>query len=292
VLPEVNPLFEKVARERGFYSPELMRRVAETGSCQGLPEVPKDVQQVFVTAHDVEPGWHVRMQAAFQRFTDSAVSKTINCRNSATSKEIARAYLLAYELGCKGVTIYRDGSRAEQVLTKGLKPEGGLINGPVIKPRPEAVAGVTHRIATPLGRAFITVNENGEGQPFEVFANVGKAGSDTAGVAEAIGRLISLCLRLPSPLSPRERLGEVVDQLSGIGGGRPVGFGVHRVRSLPDAIAQMLGRHLAGDEGEVPAAQFALPLLPVVDLCPECGQATFVYEEGCRKCYSCGFTEC
>lgn len=123
MLPEVNPLFEKVAKERGFYSPELMRRVAETGSCQGLPEVPKEVQRVFVTAHDVEPAWHVRMQAAFQRFTDSAVSKTINCRNSATREEIARAYLLAYELGCKGVTIYRDGSRAEQVLTKGLKPE-------------------------------------------------------------------------------------------------------------------------------------------------------------------------
>ena len=291
VMPEVNPLFEQVARLRGFYSEALMRKVAETGSCQGLPEVPGEIQRVFVTALEIAPSWHVRMQAAFQRFTDSAVSKTINCANSATREDIANAYLLAYRLGCKGVTIYRDRSRQEQVLTRGVGHEARA-QPPAIRPRPAAVAGVTYRIKTPLGTAFITVNDNGDGQPFEVFCNVGKAGSDTAAVAEAIGRLISLCLRLPSPLTPRERLERIVDQLAGIGGPRPLGFGPHRVRSLPDGIAQVLQSHLAGKAIEVAPAQLELPMPPVGDLCPECGQATLVEEEGCRKCYSCGFTEC
>jgi len=154
------------------------------------------------------------------------------------------------------------------------------------------VAGVTFRIKAPLGTAFITVNDNGDGQPFEVFCNVGKAGSDTAAVAEAIGRLISLCLRLPSPLTPRERLERIVDQLAGIGGPRPLGFGPHRVRSLPDGIAQVLQSHLTGKAIEVAPAQLELPMPPEGDLCLECGQATLVEEEGCRKCYSCGFTEC
>jgi ribonucleoside-diphosphate reductase alpha chain len=290
VLPEVNPLFEKVAKERGFYSRELMTKIAEKGSCQGLSEVPEDVQRVFVTAHDISPEWHVRMQAAFQRWVCASIAKTINMPNEASREDVREAILLAYKLGCKGVTVYRDRSRQEQVLTKGAaeaaRPPA------VVRPRPQALSGVTYRIPTPLGTAFITVNENGVGQPFEVFANVGKAGSDTAAVAEAMGRLISLCLRLPSPLSPRERMQEVVDQLVGIGGGRPLGFGPNRVRSLPDAIAQVLARHLGLIEKKPIPAQLELPLAGIGDLCPECGQATFVEEEGCRRCYSCGFTVC
>ena len=174
----------------------------------------------------------------------------------------------------------------------------------VVKPRPRKVQGVTYRVATPLGTAFITVNTNGNDEPFEVFANVGKAGSDTASVSEAVGRLISMILRLPSPLTPTERLREVAAQLKGIGGGRHLGYGRARIRSLPDAIAQVLAEHLGIAEveeaSELEGAEHPLgeasPSQPmhesVGDLCPECGQATLVFEEGCQKCYSCGYTEC
>ena len=292
VLPEVNPLFEEVARERGFYSEELMARIAEKGSCQGLSEVPEDVQRVFVTAHDVSPEWHVRMQAAYQRFTDNAVSKTLNLRQGATAEDVRRAYLLAYRLGCKGVTIYRDRSRQEQVLNVGTAQPAQKkeVGGPAMKPRRHVLPGKTYHQQTPLGTAFITVTDDDEtGEPFEVFINVGKAGSDTAAVAEALGRLISLCLRLRSPLSPHERVKEIVGQLSGIGGGRPLGFGPNRVGSLPDAIARVLAEHIGLARREMDQGQLPLPM---GDLCPECGQATLVIEEGCKKCYSCGFTEC
>jgi ribonucleoside-diphosphate reductase alpha chain len=161
----------------------------------------------------------------------------------------------------------------------------------IVKPRPRKVQGVTYRVATPLGTAFITVNINGNEEPFEVFANVGKAGSDTASVSEAVGRLISLILRLPSPLTPTERLREVVGQLKGIGGGRHLGYGRARIRSLPDAIAQVLAEHLGIAEVEEAAPSQPMPE-SVGDLCPECGQASLIYEEGCEKCYSCGYTEC
>jgi ribonucleoside-diphosphate reductase alpha chain len=163
------------------------------------------------------------------------------------------------------------------------------------KPREHALAGRTYKIETPLGTAYVTVNRNGDDQPFEVFCNVGKAGSDTAAVSEAIGRLISLTLRMPSPLSPSERMDQVIAQLGGIGGGRPMGFGAQRVRSLPDGIAQLLSEEMGqtrvdADANSEDAAQ--LKLFRVGDLCPECGQASLVNEEGCRKCYSCGHSEC
>jgi ribonucleoside-diphosphate reductase alpha chain len=193
-----------------------------------------------------------------------------------------------------------------------------------LKPRPRAAEGITYRMPTPLGTMFLTVTRNGGGQPFEVFMQVGKAGSDTAAVTEALGRLISLVLRIPSPLSPAERLQEIVDQLSGIGGGRQLGFGRNRVRSLPDAVAQTLAEFLGGMEivNEAAHAGFAgstasslaepPPPEPApgqfngfavadpngairtlkADLCPECGDATLVYEEGCKKCYSCAYAEC
>jgi len=286
-----NPVFQHVAQTLGLDSDEVMDQVVETGSVQGIEQLPAEVRQTFVTAHEVAPEWHVRMQAAFQRQIDNAVSKTVNLPHSATVEDVREIYLLAHELGCLGVTVYRDGCKAEQVLRAGRQEE--TVDVPKsIKPRPSVVRGVTHRVGTPLGTAFITINENGAGEPFEVFANVGKAGSDTAAVAEALGRLISLCLRLPSPLDPRDRLEEIVNQLAGIGGGRPLGFGPQRVRSLPDALAQVLARHLGMAEPSPLAEQMPLPLKPAGDLCPECGEATFAYAEGCRKCYACGYSEC
>jgi ribonucleoside-diphosphate reductase alpha chain len=310
-LTFVNPQFEHLAKARGFYSDALMAKVAATGTVRGVSEVPADVQQVFVTAHHIAPEWHVRMQAAFQRHLDNGCSKTINMPHAATVEDVGQAYLLAYEVGCLGITVFRDGSKTDQVLhvgTAGKAPEaverpavpgGKEMDEPpapeserqVVKPRPRKVQGVTYRVATPLGTAFITVNINGNEEPFEVFANVGKAGSDTASVSEAVGRLISMILRLPSPLTPTERLREVVGQLKGIGGGRHLGYGRARIRSLPDAIAQVLAEHLGITEVEEAAPSQSMPE-SVGDLCPECGQATLVFEEGCQKCYSCGYTEC
>jgi ribonucleoside-diphosphate reductase alpha chain len=160
----------------------------------------------------------------------------------------------------------------------------------VVKPRPHSLAGSTYRMETPIGTAFITVNDTPGGDPFEVFVQVGKAGSDTMAVAEALGRLISLILRLPSPLSARRRVEEVISQLSRIGGGQPTGFGAARILSLPDALARTLGEHLG--QRAAPAAAGTPVSRQIGDLCRECGQATFIYEEGCKKCVSCGFNEC
>jgi len=299
-LQFVNPVFERVAHQQGFYSPELMAEVAKRGHVGGLADVPEEMQQVFVTAHEVAPEWHVRMQAAFQKHTDNGVSKTINLPNSATVEDVANAYKLAYREGCLGITVFRDGCRSEQVLHLGTGHDDERVQevparaeSPqlAVKPRARVLPGVTYQARTPLGTAYITVNENGAKQPFEVFTNVGKAGSDTAAVAEALGRLISLTLRLPSSLSPLKRMAEVVDQLSGIGGGRPMGFGPHRVRSLPDAIAQVLADHIGSASTYRGASEVQDDGEPG-DLCPTCGQATLVAQEGCRKCYSCGFSEC
>jgi len=299
VLPFTNPVFAEVARERGFYSDALMEEVARRGVVHGLAGVPEDVQRVFVTAHEVGFEWHVRHQGAFQKHTDNGVSKTINLPNSAAVEDVARAYLLAWELGCLGITVFRDGCK-EGVLhvgTKSAKAERGgeppaPAAGAVVKPRPRSLTGRTYRVETPLGTAYVVVNQQGDREPFEVFVSVGKAGSDTMAVAEAIGRLVSLALRMPSPLSPTRRLEEIVAQLSGIGGGRPLGFGPQRILSLPDGIARVLAEHLGQVKVEAPSGEGPARKLVAGDICPECGQATFVYEEGCKKCYGCGFNEC
>ncbi len=315
-LTFVSPTFERVARQRGFYSEALMEKVAQQGTVRGLAEIPEDVQRLFVTAHEVDPEWHVRHQAAFQKHTDNGVSKTINLPNAATLDDVAKAYRLAYDLGCIGITIFRDGCKATQVLHLGTQKEGARTEAPIgaplaaapapteaaagevraaVKPRPRTLRGVTYRIETPMGTAFIHVNQNESGEPFEVFANVGKGGSDTAAVSEAIGRLVSLVLRLPSPMSPRERVEQVVSQLAGIGGRRDQGFGKLRVRSLPDAIAQVLAEHIGLAEpgpDEIRAARGAHHIHGAHDLCPDCGHHTLVYEEGCHKCYSCGYSDC
>ncbi len=300
VLTFVNETFERLAKEQGFYSDALMQEIAKRGSLHGIRGLPEHASQVFKTSHEIGFEWHVRHQAAFQRSTDNGVSKTINLPNNATEDDVARAYRLAWELGCLGITVFRDGCKGEQVLNIGVgakKDKAESVTVPtaqaVIKPRPPSLAGATYRVGTPIGTAFITVNQTTEGEPFEVFLQVGKGGSDTMAVAEALGRLISLVLRMPSPLTAQRRLEEVISQLSRIGGAQPMGFGASKILSLPDAIARTLAEHI----GQVKGPSDASPL-PVVakkavgDLCKECGQATFIYEEGCKKCLSCGFNEC
>jgi ribonucleoside-diphosphate reductase alpha chain len=298
VLRFVSESFERLGRERGFYSDALMEEVARRGSLHGIPGVPDEARAVFKTAHEIHWSWHVRHQAAFQRHTDNGVSKTINLPTDAPEGDVAEAYLLAWREGCLGITVFRDGCKGAQVLNVGVGGDaivqGGPLNERVVKPRPHSLSGATYRMETPIGTAFITVNETPVGDPFEVFVQVGKAGSDTMAVAEALGRLISLVLRLPSPLSAQRRLEEVISQLSRIGGGQPTGFGAAKVLSLPDALARTLGEHIGVERGDAAAATGPRvgARRRVGDLCKECGQATFVYEEGCKKCLSCGFNEC
>jgi ribonucleoside-diphosphate reductase alpha chain len=337
---------------------EIIEQVMQHGTCQDISSLPESIRNVFVVAGDITAEEHVRMQAALQAFVDNSLSKTVNFPEGATVEDVAGAYMLAWELGCKGITVYVTGSREKVVLeTKdtaqkkqpqntssslaipywpsaaGDAAPASVADAEIAtqlaawhetkKPRPRTLVGSTFRIETPLGKAFITVNQNGGGHPFEVFINTAKAGSETAAVSEAIGRLISYVLRLASPIPPRERMAEVVRQLSGIGGGRSLGFGPNRVRSLPDGVGQVLDEYLTGrtthhtDEVEEksagqphfdesvpdmltvasnPEPQLAesarQAALKTSELCPECGEASMVNEEGCRKCYTCGYSEC
>jgi ribonucleoside-diphosphate reductase alpha chain len=323
-LTFVNPMFEKIAKKKGFYSQEIMEKVAQHGVVRDIEEIPEDVRRTFGTAHEIHPDWHVRMQAAFQKYTDNAVSKTINLPHDATVEDIKHAYWLAWETGCRGITVFRDGCKGDQVLNLGTnnqKVEEKVIEKEVktveelhiVKPRPVRVEGATYKIQTPLGNAFITVNNDEEGNPFEVFATIGKAGSEVAGMAEALGRLISTNLRYGNHLPPIERAKNIMEQLAGIGGSRSVGFGPNKVRSLPDAIAKALAMHFGVLEAqkhveesvsevtqplpvetESPKDEKQLKLESAVhrDLCPSCGEASMVLEEGCKKCYACGYSEC
>jgi len=279
-LIEVNPYLEMVARKRGFFSKDLMERVAEEGTLKGIEEIPTDVREVFVTAHDIGPEWHVKMQAAFQKYTDNAVSKTVNLPRDATRADVLKVYNLAYELGCKGVTLYRDGSKDRQVLSfnKG-NDTNDFRSG--IKDRPETVAGFTTKIKTGLGNLYVNVTEY-EGRPFEVFAIIGKSGKSTTAKTEAIGRLVSLALRSGI------RVDDIVEQLEGIGGEHPVFQKDGLVLSIPDAIAQVLeNRYLKGEGKKVPRKERSLK----GEICPECsGPVTF--EEGCMACHFCGYTRC
>jgi ribonucleoside-diphosphate reductase alpha chain len=302
-----DPAFEEVSKREGFWSEKLMARVAETGSVHGIEEVPEKWQKVLVTAHEITPDWHVRMQAAWQKNLDNAVSKTINLPNEAVVDDVAKAYVSAYDLGCMGITIYRDGCKEWQVLNVGTKKEE--IKESIgsekadMRVRPSKLQGNTYKVQTPVGTAFVVINADEMGNPFEVFINVGKAGSHVMADAEAIGRLISLSLRVPSAYPAKAVAEAVVDQLSGIGGADSVGFGNNRVRSLADGVAKVIRDYIRVDDKktdgadeskpELLATQEELPLqLKKGDLCPECGQATLVLEEGCQKCYSCGASKC
>ncbi len=281
-LMEVNPYFESVARERGFYSHELMDTIAREGSIRHLKNIPEDVKEVFVTAHDVTPEWHVRMQAAFQKYTDNAVSKTVNLPKDATVEDVRKVYDLAYSLGCKGVTIYRDSSKEEQVLSYGQKEskEEGFMTA--VKERPETLEGFTTKMVTGMGNLYVTVTEY-DGRPFEVFATIGKSGRSTTAKTEAIGRLVSLALR------SGVRVGKIVEQLKGIGGEHPVFQKDGLVLSIPDAIGHVLEKRYLNDGNRERSHKYRNSLSG--ETCPECGQ-TISFEEGCMTCHFCGFTKC
>ena len=287
----------------------------------------------FVASNDLTLEEHVRVQATIQRYTDSSISKTVNAPNNHTVEQVQTLYRLAYEMGCKGITYYRDGSR-DAVLTrvedekKAAEQQPGSMMEPVmsiqqgVKERPPVVQGYTRQVSAPEGKINVTINSDEHG-PLEVFVNVGKAGSDIAALAEALGRLISLNLRILSPLSQTDRAQEIAEQLRGIGGSRSVGFGMQQVRSLPDAVARALELHLEALEAESEKKEATKPangtngkklnnssgggneanfevtgplslshLSVTGNLCPKCGCNTMVHEEGCRKCYSCGHSEC
>ncbi len=327
-LAYTSPLFQQALNEEGLEEDEqheIIEQILETGTCQNIEIVPPEVQEVFVVSQDITAEEHVRMQCALQAFVDNSLSKTINFPPTASENEVARAYQLAWKLGAKGITVYVTGSREKVVLETKETAEGkGVFKQAEEqmevwhdqkKPRPSRLKGYTFSIRTPLGKAFVTVNENGGNQPFEVFINSAKAGSETAAISEAIGRLMSYVLRLASPISPRDRMKEIINQLIGIGGGRSLGFGPNRVRSLPDGVSQALVEYLhetSGDHGDgdeilhpsgngfhatdadnVGTAEEMHASPPQIgELCPDCGQATVVNEEGCRKCYTCGYSEC
>lgn len=279
-LAEVNPYFEEVARKHGFYSLELMERLATEGTLQAIEEIPADLREVFVTAHDISPEWHIRMQAAFQKYTDNAVSKTVNLRHDATPDDVRNIYNRAYDLGCKGVTIYRDGSKERQVLSFDKKEAGDSFHS-AIKERPETVEGFTTKIKTGLGNLYVNVTEY-EGRPFEVFAIIGKSGKSTTAKTEAIGRLVSLALRSGI------RVEDIVNQLKGISGEHPVFQRDGLVLSIPDAIAKVFeNRYLKnGGRGLVGKGKTLKG-----EMCPECGEPV-AFEEGCMTCHFCGYTRC
>lgn len=301
-MPDVNEDFITRARREGWFNDELMERIADTGHLHH-PEVPEEVQRVFVTAHDIAPEWHVRMQAAFQQHTDAAISKTTNFPTEATADEVRAIYEMAYELGCKGVTVYRDGSRPAQVLSTGktekkaearvekpappteARPLAAVAPAPRAKRRrPQVLTGKTIKSPSPLGDLYVTINEDEEGVPFEVFCTVGKAGGAANADTEAIGRLISLILRHGISIE------EVRDQLRGISCDRAVGFGPNKVLSGPDAIAQCVDRYLSTRGGE---EHRAAPIEPdVLATCPDCGSSHLAFEEGCMKCHVCGYSAC
>ncbi|AEM79650.1 vitamin B12-dependent ribonucleotide reductase [Thermoanaerobacter wiegelii] len=319
-LVEVNPVFKEVAIERGFYSEELMREIARRGSLKDIKGIPEDVKRVFVIAHDIDPEWHVKMQAAFQKHVDNAVSKTVNFRNEATVEDVRRTYLLAYELGCKGVTIYRDGSRESQVLNLGIKEkkvetkpiEEQTKNEPLRpRPRPPVTRGITEKVRIGCGNLYITVNYDDQGI-CEVFTNLGRAGGCPS-QSEATSRLISIALR--SGIDAKT----IVEQLKGIrchSTLRQMATNKEiKVLSCPDAIGKVIEKVMKirveeeqqfapidvpiyennhnGDEDD-PKEEVALSEADLLDeekFCPECG-SPIEHEGGCVVCKNCGYSKC
>ena len=259
----------------------------------------------FVTAMDLTPEQHVRVMATIQRWVDSSISKTCNVPADYTVQQTRELYESMYELGCKGGTIYRDRSRDEQVLNlenpagaaADAAPASTAGDGAQVRPLPQKRFGATVSSRTPVGTAHVTMNDDEDGNPLEVFVEIGRGGSELKAMAEAMGRLMSVLLRMVSALSPKERVAQIVDQLRGIGGSRSTGYGTRRVRSLPDAVAQVLAEHYGAAGAEDPAGagdeeRHAADRQPAADLCPECGEATLVHAEGCQTCSNCGYSEC
>ncbi len=277
---EVNPLFARVATEGGFYSEDLVRQIAAVRSLSSIEEIPEAARALFLTAADISPEDHIRMQAAFQKHCDASVSKTVNFPESATRDDVRSAYELAYKLGCKGVTIYRDNSRPNQVLAPIIaKPTTSLPSVVhTVQQRPSVLEGFTEKMKTGYGNLYVTVNLK-DGRPFEVFAHIGKSGYTTMADTEGICRLISLALRSEIPVE------QVIRQLRGIGGSQQIYADGARVFSIPDAIAQVLERHFG--EGDPKSPNKAQP----AEICPECA-GPMNFTSGCYACPSCGYSNC
>ncbi len=315
-LLETNSTFEQMAREKGFYSKDLMQKIAQEGTIAHIDGIPEEIKKIFVVAHDVTPEWHLKMQAAFQKYTNNAVSKTVNFSKEATENDIREVYLLAYKLGCKGITVYRDGSREMQVLETGKtktqkEAEKAVIaQGITPRERPEIVTGKTYKLKTAYGTLYVTVNDDEQGRPFEVFANIGKAGGFFGAKTEAISRLISLALR--SGIKAQE----IVHQIKGIRGPMPTWTKEGPILSLADAIAKTIEKHLKKDQpaldlGYANGHKKIIEPAPVIDQqpntgpekkesladfgfapeCPECG-GVLEHEGGCFVCRSCGYSKC
>jgi ribonucleoside-diphosphate reductase alpha chain len=285
-LAEVNPLFEKVMRDRGLLTPELLQKVVAHGTVQDLSEVPADVREAFVTAHDITPEWHVRLQAAFQKCTDNAVSKTVNFPTEATREDVAEVYRLAYELGCKGVTIYRDASRQEQVLRTGgeQQAEAPAVFSAEPRSRPTSVHGTTVEMKTGCGKLYVTINSDEHG-PFEVFGNMGKAGGCVASQTEALARLMSLAFRTGV------RPDHIIKQMKGISCHMPAWEkGGGKILSCADAFAKAVER-IVFPEAEQLAMDFNGKSFGHLGACPECG-GTLHAESGCVSCHDCGYSQC
>ncbi len=312
-MVEVHPIFKKVAKEKGFYSEELMKKIAEHGSLHDIDEIPEDIRKVFVTAHDIKSDWHIKMQAAFQKYTDNAVSKTINFPTDASVEDVRNAYLYAYKEGCKGITIYRDKSRDMQVLNiESRKEEQKKATGIVPRERPIETLGKTMRVSTGCGNLYVTINEDSVGL-CEVFAKMGKSGGCAASQSEAISRLISLCLR--SGIDKEA----ILKQVKGIRCPSPLWVNGGMVLSCPDAIAKTIERYMGNGNGHH-AVDDMPEIDPIVataatatatkqaprtvsfveeqdirtDLCPECPECGSMveYSEGCIICKSCGYSKC
>ena len=312
--------FEKVAKEGGFYSQELLNYLADGGSLQERDDVPDWAKRLFVTSSDISPEMHVRMQAVFQESVDSAISKTINFPNSASDDDVRSAYLLAWELSCKGITVYRAGSRDAEVLTAGKEKDSSEENNVestdninlksemlTERQRPKVLSGVTERVRTAHGNLFVTINYNEEGKPFEVFASLGKAGSTESAQLEAITRLTTMSLR--AGVEPSQ----IIQHLQGITD-EPIWDKGSLVRSTPDAVAQVLSRHLlknnsidvntssdveqlglfAGDSTEevIKESESSEEVLVKKLACPDCSIGVLVHQEGCLRCADCGYNKC
>lgn len=350
VTSGIEPVYEFIFKRRWRGGEEIMYHPLLEAWLKDHPGETRP--QYYVSANDLTPLDHAKVQAVAQAYIDSSISKTVNAPNAHTIEDVKTLYMAAYDLGLKGVTYMRDGSRVGVLERMEEKKEEKVEEKPTIPvtprvPRPMMLTGTTYKTETPTGKMYITVNHDEKNEPFEVFINNGKSGSDVMAMADALGRMISFVLRIHSPVPQRERLREIVSELSGLGGARSVGFGENRVRSLPDAVAKVISRHCnfrvngkvedkeviaqvtaapvlsVQPEGESvinghsnvvladvvqPAANVVQPQLgletsPVMkaapsgsatlfDLCPECGSGSLAHEEGCEKCYNCGYAAC
>ncbi len=302
-LIEVHPLFEEIARKEGFFKQELVEKISEEGTVKGIPEIPKNIQELFVTAHDISPEWHIKMQSAFQEHTDNAVSKTVNFNRGATKEDVAQVYLLAYESGCKGVTVYRDGSRESQVLSTGQAEKAGkekdlpyqLDLTP--RPRPQVTIGVTEKVRIGCGNLYVSVNSDEYGL-CEVFTTPGRHGG-CASQSEATSRLVSIALRSGVPVDV------IVEQLKGIRCPACLRREGINVASCPDAIGRAIKKYMEIEEkGTLQAEEKVAKLLndpkhnnpsrselENMRSCPDCGNA-IQFESGCVTCANCGYSKC